>query len=300
MAQQERKSQLSPKLTPKYIPEGEVKKFRLLNAGRIDSSSDRPAFNAGATFTGITTIYDTEWKKPVIIKNITGESMGVDANGAPKIQEEVADIEFDGSGMCYVKHTEPEKYLFLSRHNSCKTNPFRDKNVPPIWEEINLVNIKEVQKFNMDLEYDALTLVKGLDAKETVALAVALSEKKLIAVNTNGNISDVRFEIEKYCKINASEVIRASKSKLPKIKLDIQDALSIKEIEFSSEDNEWNWVNKFGKEKKIFSVTPGSDPVQSLAEYLLEEEKANAEAPADKKKPTKLKLIKDTLKELSV
>lgn len=296
----QKKTQLSPKLTPKPIPEGEVKKFRLLNAGRIDSSSDQPAFNAGAIYTGITTVYDTEWKKPVVIKNITGESMGVDEKGNPKIQEVVEDVEFDGSGMCYVKHTEPEKYLFLSRHNACKTNPFRDKAVPVLWEEIIPVNIKEVQKFNMDLEYDALTLVKNLDAKETVALAVTLSEKKLVSVNINGNISDVRFEIEKYCKINASEVIRASKSQLPKIKLDIQDALSIKEIEFSSEDNQWNWVNKFGKEKKIFSVIPGGDPVQALAEHLLEEENSNAEAPADKKKPTKLKLIKDTLKELSV
>jgi hypothetical protein len=298
---QERKSQLSEKLTPKAILEGEVKKFRLLNAGRIDPLSDQPAFNAGGIFTGTTTIYDSGSKRPVMIKNVVSESIIEDkATGTQRTQEIIEDVEFDGSGMCYVKHTEPEKYLFLCRHNACKTNPFRDKAVPAIWEEIIQVNIKEAERFNIDLEYDALTTVKGLDAKEIIALAESLSEKQLIKVNVNGNISDVRLEIEKYCKINASEVIRSSKNPLPKIKLDIQDAIAIKEIEFMAEKNEWQWVNKFGKDKSILSITPGHDPVAELAKHLLDEEKANNEAPADKKNKTTLKLIKDTLKELPV
>jgi hypothetical protein len=299
MLQQDRKSQLSPKLTPKSIAEGEVKKFKLLKAGQVDPATGLPTFNAGAIFTGVATVYDTEWKRNVLIKNIVGQTVA-EKDGKQVTEEIVEDIEFDNSGMCYVRHTEPEKYLFMCRHDACKTNPFRQKSKPALWEEIIPVNIKEAQKFNMDLEFDALTTVKNLEAKDIIALAETLAIKKLIDVNVSGKLSDVRFEVEKYCKVNPTEVIKASKAKLPKIKLDIQDAIAMKEIEFESENNEWVWSNKHGKSKTILSVTPSHDPIDSLATFLLKEEEENASAPADKKKQTTLKAIKDTLKELPV
>lgn len=297
----EKKLQVSEKLIPRSIPEGEVRKFKLIGAGAIDPATDLPAFNAGAVFTGTTVIFDPVEKRPVTIKNIVGQTVVDDGKGGQREQDIVEDIEFDSSGICYVNWNEPNKYLFLSRHDGCATNPFRNRAKRPIWEEIIPVNIKEAQRFQIDLEFDSLKIVKSLEAKELIAIAQTLSSNKLIDVNLNGNISDVRFEVEKYCKVNPKEVIRASKEKLPKIKIDIQDAVAIRELEFVSDSNEWAWVNKHGKERRIMEITPGHDPVETFATYLLEEETKNAELPADsRKKTTVWKEIKETLKALSV
>jgi hypothetical protein len=152
----------------------------------------------------------------------------------------------------------------------------------------------------MDLEFDAMLLVKKGEPKEVLAIAEVLADKRLISVNLSGSISDVRFEVERYCKVNPAEVIRASKEKLPKIKLDIQDLINLQELEFFNDGNEWQWVNKSIKDKTIMKVPAGQDPIDTLANKILSEEEANNEAPADKKKITILKEIKNTLKELSV
>lgn len=300
---QERKLQVSDKIAPKPIPQGQVKKFKLIGAGAIDPATGLPAFNAGAVFPGTTTIYDSGFPgggRPVTIKNIVGETVNTDKDGRQTPVEIIEDIEFDGHGMIYVNHMQPNLYLLLSRSDNCGTNPYRDKSKPVVWEEIIPVNIKEKQKIHMDLRFEAMKIVRDSDAKEIKAIAKVLCDQKLIEVNVEGNISDVRYEVERYTDINPSEIIRAAKDKEGIIKLDIHSANDLKEIAFYPDNNEWQWVNKPSHENSILSVEPGKDAVEELVKFLLKEEEDNKALPADQKKVTTYKKIKDTLKELSV
>jgi hypothetical protein len=169
-----------------------------------------------------------------------------------------------------------------------------------MWEEIIPVNIKEATQFSIDIEFDALKMVKSLATKEFLALAEVLSEKRLVDVNLSGNIRDVRHEVEKFCKVNPQEVIKAGKENLPKYKLYILDAVNAQEIEFLSEVNEWVWSNKEGKARLILEVKPGYDPVEELAKFIEEEEIKIKDTTADKRWETLLKKLKKATKELPV
>jgi hypothetical protein len=296
----EAKNKVNDKLRPRPLKVGEIVVFRLLNAGRIDPATNEPAFNSGATFEGISTIYCPFDKTPTSIKNIVGETIVTDNNGDQKVREVIGQVEFDGHGKIFINHTQPETYLFLSRDNRCATNPYRDKGVTPVWEEVIPVNIKKETQFLIDIEFDALKMVKSLDTKGVLALAEKLSESRLIEVNLSGNIRDVRYEVEKFCKVNPSEVIKAGKDSMSKIKLHIQDAINAREIEFVPELNEWIWSNKTGEAKKILEVKPGYDEVETLADYLHKEEEKQKDLTADKRTTTLLKRIIKATKELPV
>ncbi len=298
---QEKRQQLSKEQTPKTLKPGEIRKFKWLTAGSIDPLTNEPCNISGATLSGISTVWDNEKGEIVMIKNITGVSIGKDKDGKEVTEEIVSPIEFDNTGMCYVNHKQPETYLFLSRDNRNQSNPFRDKSVPALWYEVTDVNVKEVQRFQSNLRYDALHLVKTSDIKAVIAIAEILAEQKLISIKIKGNTNttDIRAEIEGVCEVNPSAVIRAGKEKLPKVKLDIQDAVNHSEIEFQTDGNTWVWKNEDWDTKTIYKTTPGHDPVEELAQYLLKEEEDMAKKPKEERAETMLQKIKDTLKEAS-
>jgi len=297
---QEKNQQLSSSMIPPRIKQGEVKKFKLIKAGAIDSLSNVPSYNAGATYEGRTQVFDVERNEVVLLKNVTGRSLSKDKDGKDISEEIISPIEFDNNGMAYIDHRKPETYIFLARDNRCATNPFRDKSVEAVWEEITHVNLKEKEQFLNNLEYEAMSLIKNSDIKDVIAIGKVLSEKKLVEVNLGGNPSDIRWAIEKVCKINPTEVIRAGKEKLPKIKLDIQDAVNHGDIEFQADGNTWVWCNVHGDEKVIHKITPGYDPIEDLSKQLLKEEEENAKKPKAERVESIYQKIKNTLKEASV
>jgi len=300
MTQEATQPQLSRAMTPKKIQPGEIKKFKLLNAGSLDTLTGEASYNSGATFEGISTVWDVEKKELVIIKNITGKRVVSDKEGKKITEEIVSPVEFDNSGVLRVDYRQPETYLFAVRDNRNLNNPFRDKNVEAVWYEVLEENIKEREQFRNNLEYDAMTLCRSNDTKAILAIAKVLAEKKLIDINLNGPVKDIRWEMEKCCKINPSEVIRASKEKLPILKLDIQDAVKYGEMEYQHDGNVWVWSKKYGEEANIHKITPGEDPLEALATFVLTEKEAMAKKPKEERVETLYEKIKDTLKELSV
>lgn len=297
---QEKTQQLSTKMLPRKIKEGEVRKFKLMHAGKIDPYTDLPAFNSGATLEGITTVWDVERQEKVILKNITGKRLSKDKDGKDIVEEIVSPIEFDNNGILYVRHDQPETYVFMARDPRCATNPFRDKSVPEMWYEIIESNIKEKEQFKSNMEYEALKLIKEGDINDILAIGKTLSEKRLVEVNLDGNPTDIRWAIEKVCKINPTEVIRAGKEKLPKIEIDIHEAANYGEIEYQHDGNTWVWTKEYGDGSVIHKITPGHDPVKVLAKILLQEEEDMNKKKREERTPTSLQKIKKTLKELSV
>lgn len=288
---QEKRQQLSPDQTPPRLKPGEIRKFKLLNAGAIDQNTGHPAYNAGATFSGTSTVWDKTKNQPVIIKNITGYETVQDRDGKDSLREIVSHVEFDNTGMCYVNHKQPETYLWLARDDRNASNPFRDKSKEAVWYEVLEVNTKEREQFRFNLEYDAQTLARNPNIKEVIAIATVLAKKKLIDVNLSGPAQDIRYEVMKCCSINPKEVIRAAKDKQAILKLDIQDASNLGEIEYQHDGNAWVWPKEY-ENNVIHKVTPGEDPLEALAKYLLTDKDEAAAA--------MLKKLKNTLKELPV
>lgn len=297
---QEKTQQLSTKMLPRKIKEGEVRKFKLMHAGKIDPSTDMPAFNSGATLEGITTVWDVERQEKVILKNITGKRLTKDKEGKDVVEEVVSPIEFDNNGMLYVRHDQPETYVFMTRDPRCATNPFRDKSVPEMWYEIIESNIKEREQFKSNIEFEALKIIKEGDINDILAIGKVLAEKRLVDVNLDGNPTDIRWAIEKVCRINPTEVIRAGKEKLPKIEIDIHEAANYGEIEYQHDGNTWVWAKEYGDGSIISKITPGNDPVKALAKILLQKEEDMNKKKREDRTPTALQRIKKTLKELSV
>jgi hypothetical protein len=292
--------QLSDDMMPKKIKAGQVKKFKLIRAGEIDPMTNEVSYNSGATFEGVSTVFDTKKGETVIIRNITGKRNTRDANGKDVVEEITSPVSFDASGMVYVDHTQPETYVFLSRDNRCGTNPFRDRSVPVIWEEIIEVNVKERTQFINNVRYEAMTFCRNPDPKKIIAAAKVLLEKKLIDVNLSGSIQDIRWELEKLCDSNPSEIIRASREELPILKLDIQDAVKYGEIEFQQETNSWVFPKLYGDAALIYKSPVGENALESLAKYLIEEKESMKKKKAEERTETMYDKIKDTLKQLSV
>ncbi len=297
---QERTEQLSKSMLPREIKEGQTRKFKLIGAGSIDPVTDLPSYNSGAVFEGVSQTWDREKKENVIIKNITGKRLSKDKEGKDVIEEIVSPVEFDAYGVVYVDHTQPQTYVFLARDERCETNPYRSKKVPAMWYEVIESNIKEKAQLQRNLKHDAMTLVKNSDIKDVIAIGKVLAEKRLVTVNFNDNPSDIRWAIENVCDTNPSEVIRAGKEKLPKIKIDISDAMNFGEIEFMADGNTWEWTKEYGDAKIIQKVEPGSDPIESLAKFMLQEEEDMKKKKAEERTETILKKLKATLKETSV
>lgn len=296
---QEKIQQLSERMLPTPIKVGQVKKFRLLGAGQHDPLTGLPSFNTGAIFEGITTVYDIGKKEPVILKNITGKSIKKDKDGKEVVEEVISTVEFNSSGIAYVDHTQPETYVFLSRDNRCITNPFRDKTKEAMWEEIIENRHEEKQRFLSDLKYEALKLIKESSIKDVIAIGKTLTKGGYLTVNLDGPPSDVRWAIEKVCDKNPEEVIKAGKELLPKIKIDIQDAVNFGELEFQADGNTWVFAKEH-ENKEICQVEPGKDPLETLAKHLLAEEEAMEKKPKEEKVKTTLQRIKGLLKEASV
>lgn len=295
---------ISKRLLPREPKVGQVKTFRLINAGRIDSASGQPAFNAGATFEGVTTIYDPYEENPSardkIIRNVVGRSITKNKEGKEEIKEVIDQIRFDQFGLTYVKHDQYNTYVFLALHNACGTNKNRDKSKPILWEEVTYEDKKEKEKMTLDLHYQAQKMIRDGDIKDVIAIGEQLAKKKEIEINLKGKPSDIRFELSSYATRNPAEVIRCSKDELSKIKLDVQDAANIGEIGFDIDSNEWVWEYEPDRTKKsLASVKPGYDPIESLAEELLAEEVENKKKPAAERGITRLSRLKNTLKETS-
>lgn len=288
---------LSEKFYPKKLRPGEVATFRLITAGIIDPISKLPAFNSGATFIGETTIYDSETGNLVSLKNKIGDEVTTE-NGQRRVVDRVGTIEFNASGICKVKHTEPYKYCFMMLHNANATNKYRDPSVAPIWEQVIQVNAIQKQKIAIDLEYDAIGIIKKADTDLVLSIGNSLAKKGIYTPNLSGNIGDVRYELIAFAKKDPRSVILSSRDEEAQAKVNVILAQDMDVIEFIHSDNEWVWTDKFGKEKTLFKINPGYDPIEQLSEFLIEEEKKNKEAPADKKKTTHYKELKDTLRSL--
>lgn len=296
----ETEPQLSKELLPKKIKEGEMKTFKLIGAGEIDPLSNIPSFKAGLTDVGTTTVFDKVKVKKVFLRNITGIGSTI-KDGKDVIEEVISPITFDSHNVVHVTWDQPETYVYLSRHNACLTNPYRDKNIKAEWEEILPINAEEQVKFRLDLEYESMRLVKEADINQVKAIVVTLAKKGFLKhVNVDGHASDTRHELIKFTRTNPAEIIRSSKNKKEVTKLDIVEANDLREIEYSYDNNEWIWSNVHGKDKLIHTVEPGSDAVNSLAEFLLKEEEENDNKKPEGRKPTTLKKIKDSLKGLYV
>ncbi len=291
------KSGLSTELEPRPLREGQVAVFKLVTAGRIDPATDKPSFNSGAYFHGETTIYDKNLKDYVILKNKSGEELGF-KDGKSAIIDKIDQIEFDAHGFCRVKHNEPYKYIFLSRHDYCGSNKFRDNSKPIMWEQILDVNIKEKEFIALDLSLDAQLIIRDGDHNTVLAIGKSLAEAGIVVASLDLPIYDLRRELMKYAKEHPKEVINASKDKAKKVLIDILDAQKWNIIAFEQENNEWVWCDKFGKEKVITTIEPGHDPIKRLAEIALKQAEDNKLAKAEDKQKTILTQIKESLKEL--
>jgi hypothetical protein len=299
MANTEKYESLIPGLSENFIPKklspGQVATFRLVGAGIIDPANDKPAFNAGATFIGETHIYDPKTGNLVHLQNKIGDEV-ITENGQRRVVSRFGPIEFNNYGICKVKHTEPYKYLFMMLHNANLTNKYRDPSVTPIWEQVIAVNAVQKQRISIELEYDAITIIKQADTDMVLSIGQSLAKKGLFTPNLSGPIGDVRYDLIAFAKKDPRAVILCSKDEEALAKVNIIMAQDYEAIEFNQANNAWEWVDKYGKEKEIYSVEPGIDPIEALAKFMLSQEEDNKKAPGEKKKTTVYKEIKDTLK----
>lgn len=259
----------------KPLNQGEVRIFKLLNAGKVDPKvtlSDGTktfAYNQGATYVGQFSIFDKYEKEAKdrnkILKNVIGtNTKSVDGR---EFQEEiVGDIVFNSRGVCVATHREPNKYLCLARANENLSNPERDTRVPALWEEMSVVANRKMEKEIANREYEAETIALRGDIKEVMAICEKVGIKGVNKKDTD----DLRHDLRIFAKSNngqgAREIIRNSKNQEAKLKIYLEDATFLRVLSYLDETRAWIWEED---ESEIVKVDAGKDPEEVLLDFLM-------------------------------
>lgn len=274
---QEKEIRLSPKMMPKPLKLGEIKIYKLCNAGEVDYTTTSEATGRHITKVnpyyiseGVESIYDKyeddHYKRNKIIKNVTGTELK-NKDGRAVIEEKVEDIEFVNS-VCVVRDNEPGKYLFLERSNYNKNNPFRDKTKPAVWEAVEgEKEISEVLAIEA-IKDDAIFILREMTTKEMQACA-----KGLGILNIDSKDSDaLRWDLRQKALKDPKEFIKKSKNAKAIRKLQIADAKLYKIIAFDEDSGNWIWPSEKEDKRVVCAVPVGrkDSPEDFLDEFLIE------------------------------
>lgn len=274
---QEKDIRLSPKMMPKQLKDGEIKIYKLTNAGEVDhtttnESTGRPITKVNPYYIseGVESVYDKfeedPYKRNKIIKNVTGTELK-QKDGRATLEDKVEDIEFVNS-VCVVRSNEPGKYLFLERSNYNKSNPFRDKKKPAVWEAVE--GEKEIAEILAieEIKDDAILILRGMNVQEMQACA-----KGLGVVSIDKKTSDeLRWDLRQKALKDPKEFIMKSKNAKAIRRLQIADAKLYKIIAFDEDSGNWIWPSEKDDKRVVCSVPVGrkDSPEDFLDEFLVE------------------------------
>jgi hypothetical protein len=265
---------LSKRLTDtvKPLEEGETRVFKLIGAGKFDPVSKR-AFFPTHTTCGVFNIYDKFEKDKArakkVIKNIVGTETVLNEQGQYVQKEIIEDIDFNRQSVTIVRHTEHQKLICLSLCNENASNPFRDKKVKPLFEEVK--DKEELQRLSEELDYDHLA---GTIVRE--AIAGKGNEFKQLAISL-GVYSDMKssvqiiHDLKLKAKTHPKEVLRAGADWKVKMNIYATDAIDAGIIILFPDTREWRYIEA---DILVCDVKPGEVEFDRLIEYLVSNQAA--------------------------
>lgn len=236
--------------------------YRLLTAGQKNPFTGRPMYPSGYGYSGIASIYDEgdeENPEKTIIYQTGTKPL---PNGAA--EPIIGRIDWGSTGTLTVQKNQQSLFEFMERDNRNASNPFRNKSVQPLYERVDEEATAKEQNAKIDLELDALLLIKTMDGAELVRYAKALD------VDTNRKIEQIIHDMRVIARRDPKTFIDNASSILMKVRAEVKDAVEQGILEFDAADNKYIWR----KEKNALVIVPrGTDELDFAVNFLVSDKK---------------------------
>jgi hypothetical protein len=252
-------TQLSEKLKVSPIKPGEIVLFRLLNAGQVDPATGQPAYQRAVGLPGVVDIYDEGDNNRKTIKNIVGTHVN---SLTKEIEETVSGVDFNEYGEIACRAEDVNTYMFLKRHPLNDSNPFRPKNTPAKFYEVDDRKVALEENAKEDLMIDALDLVRKMPEAELRAYA-----RTFPSVDAKADIDVLRYAMKVPAKANPKEFIRNSNSETTKVRGYVKDAQEEQVLDYDAISRTWGWSGSYSP---FLTVPPGKDYETHLVEFLMD------------------------------
>ena len=267
---------LSPEMRVPLLKDGEIARFRLINAGKGEYGRETPTTPAGHMLSGKENIYDPFSGRAgeILIQNLVSEDEFELPDGTVGTKATSEGIFFPKTGEITVTSRQNATYAFLMRSKKNLSNPFKSKQrkVRPVFFLVDDKRAILKKIADEDLYLDIRMWLKESDIKEHKSIAMNLNNSGDPSVRV-ANTSDpdhLLMALINVAKRAPEVVIKASGDKDTKKRVMIRDAESYDYIIWEESDRKW-YFNE-SPMAEICGVEPGMQRHEGLHLYFSEKE----------------------------
>jgi len=256
---------LSQELQVPPLKPGEFVKFRLLKKGRIDPQTEQPLVFGDYWQHGKEVIYDPFKKERVLLLNSNGVRIVDMPDGLTRQEPRVESVMWDETGEKLLGEDQFETICFLRRSNKNGKNPFRDKKMGALFEEVNEQVSLNSRQFDEDLELEARLWVRDAPVDELKAMA-----ENLGITYDPTNMGGIRMSVADTIKKDPrSAMIHSSNTKAKK-KIQVMDALQYEIVIFDNIGRTFYYKDDLSK--PLCEVPRDKDKVDGLLAFFATDE----------------------------
>jgi hypothetical protein len=205
--------------------------------------------------TKVVTYYDgvqrTTYKDP-----ITGEMR-------PEIRQKVGTPRFSRGQAVVDIMRNYHQYLWWELHPGNKTNKFRDKSKPALFERIDLKHYNpHMDMIRKELEFDAMKYIRGLQAGQVIDLATAL-DIPVVGVQPSALKTDLYTLAQK----DPEKVLFKAPDEIMSTTIEIMRAVDLGILDYDALRKQYFFAQNINE--PLFVVPMDEIPYEALAKYLV-------------------------------
>ena len=264
----------SPSLKVKPLAEGEVVKFRLLNAHKKEKNRDEPSCPELWALPKEASVYDHGTGVTVTMPSFRTVTVRHNPGTKEKYEEPKLEPIIFVKGEVTIKHDEMPWYIFLTRYNGNVSNPFRKKGSRKVYEVVREDKAVAKSMQDEDLRYGAEKIVRECNVTDLRAICEKLNKSAdaRIHVKTRSDeFEKMKLILIGITKWNPKAIILASGDAEAKAKIMISDArmFNILDLIEGPAGRAW-WINPLDNKnmKQVLEVSPDKDSVDELLTFF--------------------------------
>lgn len=263
---------LSDLIMPPYT-KGRVAIYRICGAESINPATGLPVEPVDIMIPGRYILHDRFEKDPLkrdkVMKNVVGTETVVE-NGEEVQKEVIEGVIFERGWLQVPIESEFNLYVFIELHSNNKSNKFRPKNAPQIFERVD-INYKSAASkgATLDLGIDAAIEIRKMDRETIYAYATSAE----IPTMLNGNkrlLKDISTDLTAWAMANPILYYKLNKNAKAAIQITVIDAINFGLIGYRPDVK--GYVN-LETDEVICNHTAAEDPMDKFVKYLANDER---------------------------
>lgn len=225
------------------------------------------------------TWFDSESGQSVEIRYAKTAPLRKNENGKTYDEWNPSQLEFPQSGRMIVDANDPELNYFWANHPANEGNEKRNLDRPSIFYPEDLA--EKARKFvkKEKEKHDAIALIfddkNGMDEKNLRIVAGAYPDLAQQAGDKDFTIYQLKAALSVKADTDPEHFLRASRNPRTKMKFLMNAAINAKMLRYSVNKKSWFKVENEVEKELVYQVLPGRDPVESMIDFLQNEDKNN-------------------------